>query len=102
LMWESFGFWGLLPDALSSLEPEQRNKIGARMRELQAKTREFIEEAIAQGRVEPIDADLAVAFIMGAANNISTWYPRDDHPAPHTVAAAFGRLVLTCVGASPS
>lgn len=89
LLTGSFGSYAALLEPISSLEPHYREQIRARLREFDRVFLGLIEAAMADGSLPPVNPKLAVAFFMGAINNISRWYSPAGPSSGPEIAKAF-------------
>lgn len=101
LLTGSFGSYAALAEPVSSLKPEYREKILARMRAFDGMCRELVEQAIADGSMAPCDPRLAIAFFMGAVNNITRWYSPSGPRSGKEIAEAFAGFIMDGLRAGP-
>lgn len=88
------GSYAVLAEPDTSLPPEYRDKLLARRREADRTLRAMVQAAIDAGAFAPVDAGLAVAFFMGAVNNIGRWYSPDGPLTGRQIGEVFARFIL--------
>lgn len=101
LLTSKFGSYAVLAEPISSLEPEYREKIRLRMREFDSMCRNLVEAAIENGTITPCDPRLAIAFFMGAVNNITRWYSPTGPRSGKEIAQAFTSFIMDGLRAGP-
>lgn len=101
LLTGSFGSYAVLAEPVSSLDAEYREKILTRMRDFDTMCRELVEQAIEQGSLTPCDPRLAIAFFMGAVNNITRWYSPSGPRSSEEIAEAFVSFIMDGLRAGP-
>jgi AcrR family transcriptional regulator len=95
LLTGSFGSYAALLEPISSLTPEDREVIRARLREFDKVFVSLIEGASARGEIAPCDPKLMTAFFMGAINNISRWFSPNGRLTGAEISEVFGRFIMT-------
>lgn len=76
------------------LPPDSYRIAVERKRNYTARIIRVLEEAIARGIVEDIDAELAVFGILGMCNWMHYWYRPDGRKSPDEIAQLFAHMVL--------
>jgi TetR/AcrR family transcriptional regulator len=88
------GSYAVLAEPVTSLPPEYADEIRARMRESDRALREMVQAAMDSGGLAPGDPKIAVAFFMGAINNIGRWYAPDGTLTGRQIGDVFANLIL--------
>jgi len=94
LLTGTFGTHAVLIEPISSLEPEYRTKIVKRLREFDQTFQTLLLDAIADKSIPPIDHRLAIAFFMGAINNITRWYSQEGSRTGPEIADNFVAFII--------
>lgn len=84
----------VLAEPVTTLPPEYREPVMARLREADVELRRMVQDCIDAGAIPPCDPHLAVAFFMGAINHIARWYAPDGPLSGRQIGAAFSAFVL--------
>ncbi len=83
-----------------ALDETQRAAVLARRDAFDRALRGLVEEGIADGSIRPVNAKLAVLFLMGAVNWMCTRWFRPDGPlSAAEIAAGFEDMFLASIGA---
>ena len=94
LLTGKFGSHAALAEPLSSLDPEFRTEIKARLKAFGRVLEHLIRDAIADHSLPRCDPKLAVTFFMGSIHNISRWYSPDGPSSGAEIADAFVNFTL--------
>ncbi|WP_431283588.1 TetR/AcrR family transcriptional regulator [Humitalea sp. 24SJ18S-53] len=88
------GSFAVLAEPVTTLPPEYRDLIMARMREADRALRDMVQAGMDAGGLAPGDPKLAVAFLMGAINHIARWYSPDGPLTGRQIGEAFAGFIL--------
>lgn len=94
LVTSELGSYAVLAEPDTSLPPEYRDFVLARRREADRALRDLVQAGMDAGALPPGDPKLAVAFFMGAINNIARWYSPDGPLTGRQIGEAFAGFVL--------
>lgn len=79
---------------IAAMRAEHRKRILQRRRKFDHRMRQFVQEGIDDGTVEPCDPKLAVFWFMGAINGIPRWYRTDGELSGAKIAEAFVQFFI--------
>jgi AcrR family transcriptional regulator len=94
LVTSELGSYAVLAEPMTSLPPEYRDSILERMREADRALRGMVQDAMDAGALAPGDPRLAVAFFMGAINNIARWYSPEGSLSGREIGRIFADYIL--------
>jgi AcrR family transcriptional regulator len=94
LLTGDIGCYAVLAEPISSLDNDHKRLIRDRLRAFDKQFQQLIIDAIADGTLPSCDPRLAVAFFMGAINNISRWFMPNIDLNDESITAAFEGFIF--------
>ncbi len=94
LLTGDIGCYAVLAEPISSLDDNHQKLIRDRLRTFDKQFQQLVIDAIAGGTLPNCDPRLAVAFFMGAINNISRWFTPNTDLNDESITAAFESFIF--------
>jgi AcrR family transcriptional regulator len=94
LLTGDIGCYAVLAEPISSLDETHQKLIRDRLRTFDRHFQQLVIDAIADGTLPNCDPRLAVAFFMGAINNISRWFTPNTDLNDESITAAFEGFIF--------
>lgn len=79
---------------MAAMRLEHRKRILQRRRKFDQRMREFIQDGVDDGTIEPCNPKLAVFWFMGAINGIPRWFRTEGELSGAEIAKSFVRFLV--------